>query len=49
MDKEEIEEGLMELYRKGLVSIEYTPTLEATFAITPLGRQVLYQGMDIKH
>lgn len=49
MDRQEIEEALKDLYEKGLVSIEYTPDLEATFAITPLGRQVLYQGMDIKH
>lgn len=49
MEKEELEQVLMGLYRKGLVSIEYTPDLEAAFRITPLGEKVLSQGMDIKH
>lgn len=49
MDEEELEQVLMGLYRKGLVSIEYTPDLQATFAITPLGEKVLSAGMDITH
>jgi DNA-binding PadR family transcriptional regulator len=46
MEIDELEQTLMALYRKGLVSIEYTPNLEATFAITPLGEKVLSSGMD---
>ena len=41
MDREEIDEALMELLSAGYIEVEYNEKLEATFKITEAGRSVV--------
>ena len=38
MDREEIDEALMELLNSGYIEVEYNENLEATFKITEVGK-----------
>lgn len=38
---DDLEEGLLELYEKGLINIEYNENLEALFSISDEGRALL--------
>jgi hypothetical protein len=41
MTPEELDESLINLLQKGLISIEYNEKLEAVFSITSLGKKAL--------
>lgn len=41
MNEEELNESLIELLKKGLITVEYTDDLEAVFSITKRGEHVV--------
>jgi DNA-binding PadR family transcriptional regulator len=41
MDKEEIDDALMELLNAGYIEVEYNEKLEATFKVTEAGKSVV--------
>ena len=41
MDREEIDEALMELLNAGYIEVEYNEELEATFKVTEAGKAVV--------
>ena len=41
MDKESIDDALMELLNAGYIEVEYNEKLEATFKVTEIGKSVV--------
>ena len=41
MDREELDEALVELLEAGLIEVEYTENLEASFKATPKGKALV--------